>query len=299
MSKHEKRKKHGEMKWELESKLEPGMLRFLAHVIEDGLQNGLRTQEDFIRHFPPLDIMKGLAERPDLRANILVPTTGVRSKIATKKSAASSGEDLQIALDEGETDAALIVSLFHPDDRVRYLDKVQLWNYIVEPKFWMQSKDDSAAFDRAKSHVAFILDRAIEDRMLTFRDIVDGISVATMVQHLPLEELQAVIEKALSNSHKSETFTEEDMLNVVPMSRLVESIPLSVIWDRVVRPKIAAQNEFDAQGEEVALHPAWDAPASNGDQHEQEEVEAAENHEEASNGAKQTSENGAVHAESY
>src|SRR5205814_9621232 len=77
MSKHrrhnEKQEPIEDMRWELESNLEPGMLRFLAHVIEDGLQARLRTQEDFIRHFPPLDIMLGLSDRPDLRANILVP----------------------------------------------------------------------------------------------------------------------------------------------------------------------------------------------------------------------------------
>jgi hypothetical protein len=253
MNKHGKREKLStDTSWELESKLEPGMLRFLAHVIEDGLQSGLRTQEDFIRHFPPLDIMKGLAERPDLRANILVPTTGVRAKIATKKSAESAGQDLQIALDEGETDAELIVSLFHPDDRVRYLDKARIWNYIIEPRFWTQKKDGGEEFDRAKSHVSFILDRAIEDRMLTFSDIVDGITVGTMVQHLPLNELQIIIEKALSNSHNNKPFTEQDMLQVVPTSNLVGSIPLAVIWDRVIWPKIAEQNGLASEGEGAA-----------------------------------------------
>jgi hypothetical protein len=135
MSKKHRTPQTEESSWVLESKLEPGMLRFMAHAIENGLNAGLRTDEDFIRHFPPREIMMGLAERPDLRANILVPTTGVRPKIASKKSAESAGQDLQIALDEGETDAALIVSLFHPDDRVRYLDKARLWNYIIEPEF--------------------------------------------------------------------------------------------------------------------------------------------------------------------
>jgi len=228
--------------WELETKLEPGMLRFLAYVLEDGLQAGLRTQDDFIRHFPPAEIMKGLARRPDLRANILVPTTGVRAKIALKKSAESSGHDLQIALDEGETDAGLIVSLFHPDDRVRYLDQQKLWNYISEPKFWTWKKDDTEQFRRAKSHIAFILDRAIEEDLLTYRDIVDGITVATMVQCLPLDQLQRVIETALSNSHNNATFTEQDLLNTVPATKLVDHIPLPMIWERVICPKVAEQS---------------------------------------------------------
>jgi hypothetical protein len=242
--KYEDDRNNEDMSWELESKLEPGMLRFLAHVIEDGLQSGLRTHADFIRHFPPIDIMKGLTERPDLRANILVSTTGVRPKIATKKSAESAGEDLQIALNEGETDADAIVSLFHPDDRVRYLDRARLWTYISEPQFWTCQKDKGGDFLRAKSHVAYILDRAIEDRLLTYRDIVDGIGVGTMVQSLPLNELQSVIERALENSHSNRTFTEQDMLRVVPTSKLVDNIALSLIWDRVVIPKVAAQNEL-------------------------------------------------------
>ena len=242
MSKERKESLTDEMKWVLESKLEPGMLRFMAHVIENGLHTGLRTQEDFIHHFPPTEIMMGLAERPDLRANILVPTTGVRAKIASKKSAESAGLDLQIALDEGETDAALIVSLFHPDDRVRYLDKGRLWKYVIEPQFWRTDGVDPNAFKRAKAHLAFMLDRAIEDHLLTYRDIVEGITVAKLVNFLPLGELQALIEKALSNSHTGKVFTEEDLLRAVPSKKLVENVPLSLIWDSVIHPKVAAEN---------------------------------------------------------
>ncbi len=244
MSKKQRDIETEDLTWELESKLEPGMLRFLAHVMENGLQAGLRTQQDFIRHFPPRDIMMGLADRPDLRANILVSTTGVRPKIALKKSAESAGEDLQISLDEGETDAELIVSLFHPDDRVRYLDNARLWNYIIEPKFWTTEKQDGTTFDRAKSHLAFILDRAIEDHLLTYRDIVDGITVGTLVQYLPPAKLQAVIEKALAHSHSNKPFSEQDLMSAAPSSVLVDHIPHTLIWESVICPKIAEKKEL-------------------------------------------------------
>ena len=42
--------------------------------------------DDFIRHFSPEDIMRALEERPQLRANILETTTGIKRKIAAKKS---------------------------------------------------------------------------------------------------------------------------------------------------------------------------------------------------------------------
>ena len=254
MKKHAKDSQTNDMVWELESQLEPGMLRFLAHVIENGLQAGLRTQQDFIRHFTPKDIMEGLAERPDLRANILVPTTGVRPKIALKKSAESAGLDLQIALDENETDAELIVSLFHPDDRVRYLDNARLWNYIIEPKFWLTEAKDGAANSQAKSHMAFIVDRAIEEHLVTYRDIVDGISVGTLVKYLPPAEIQVLIEKALSNSHNGTPFTEQDLYEVVPSKSLMENIPLSLVWNMVVCPKIAEKKDLTRPGTSVGSH---------------------------------------------
>lgn len=251
MNKNPKDSQTDDMVWELESQLEPGMLRFLAHVIENGLQAGLRTQQDFIRHFTPKDIMQGLAERPDLRANILVPTTGVRPKIALKKTAESAGLDLQIALDEGETDAELIVSLFHPDDRVRYLDTTRLWNYIIEPKFWTTEAKDGNAHTQAKAHMAFIVARAIEDHLVTHRDVVDGISVGTMVNYLPPTEMQSMIEKALSNSRNGTPFTEQNLLEAVPATKMMEHIPLSVVWNQVVCPKIAEKKDFATQGNQA------------------------------------------------
>ena len=87
------------------SRLDKGRERFLSHVIVNALELGRRTPTDFIRHFPPAEIMKGLELRPHLRAKILEPSTGVRHKIALKKSAMSAGDDLQIAMDEGEATA--------------------------------------------------------------------------------------------------------------------------------------------------------------------------------------------------
>jgi len=206
----------------------------------------------------------GLKERPDLRANILVPTTGVRAKIATKKSAESAGMDLQIALDEGETDPALIVSLFHPDDRVRYLDKGRLWKYIIEPQFWKTDGTDTNAFKRSKSHVAFMLDRAIEDRMLTYRDIVEGITVAKLVNYLPVGELQSVIERALTNSHTGKVFTEEDLLHAVPAKRLVEHVPLTLVWDSVMHSKVAVENGLTEETGTTPKRPSLSASSRSG-----------------------------------
>ena len=91
----------------LTSSLSDGKLRFLSQVVAHALASGLRSARDFIRHFPPKSIMLALQSQPELRANIVVPTIGMHEKVALKKSAESTGEDLQIALDERVIDAYL------------------------------------------------------------------------------------------------------------------------------------------------------------------------------------------------
>jgi hypothetical protein len=282
--------------WVLESKLEPGMLRFMAHVIENGLQIGLRTPEDFIRHFPPSVIMSGLKDRPDLRANILGPCTGVRSKIAHKKSAESAGTVLQIALDEGETHPETIVSLFHPDDRVRYLDAPRLWSYVIENGFWKAGNDGRQTPSLAKTHVAFMLDRAIEDRLLTERDIIEGISVKRLVKCLPLEELQNIIESTLDNAHESKAFTEKDFLEAVPTERLAEYVPLTALWESVIHPKVAVALKLTGVQQAAAAQPSQtSAPATSTEA--TDEQAAGESTSEAE--TTQNVDQGAVHAETY
>ncbi len=235
------------------SKLGDGLSRFLAHVIEHGLEVGRRTPEDFIRHFPPPTIMKALEGQPELRANILVITTGIRPKVALKKSAESCGIDLQIALDEDEADAETIVTLFDPDDRVRYLDHGALWAYVTEGEFWKAG----ASAEPAAKHLAYMLDRALEDALLTHSDIVEGITIAKLAQLLPRPELEKILTAALHSGRKQKPFVDRDLLSATPTSVLVSHVPLPWLWEQVIVPRIAearglVQNEKKAGSPEVA-----------------------------------------------
>src|SRR5262252_3166800 len=109
------------------SALEEGPQRFLARALEHGLKRGRRTPSDFLRHFPPSAIMRGLEHNAELRAFILASTTGIKEKIALKKSWEDAAADLKLAFDEGETSAEAIVELFKADDRVRHLEAQKLW----------------------------------------------------------------------------------------------------------------------------------------------------------------------------
>ncbi len=234
------------------STLHRGRERFLAHVIEKGFEVGNRTASDFIRHFSPATIMQGLEKRPALRAKILIAATGVREKIATKKTAQSSGEDLQIALDENETDPETIIANLDPDDRVRYLDAVALWSYIIEPKFWEVGGDDSASNERSRFFVAFLLDRALGDELLTHSDIIDAITVKTLAELLPRKELELVIASALRNGRSAKPFTDGDFFADIPSATLVEHIPLPLIWNQVIVPLVANTHGFTEKNEVVA-----------------------------------------------
>jgi hypothetical protein len=272
---------NGEAPQEFTSKLKTGRERFLAHVIEHALEIELRTAEDFIRHFPPLDLMMGLKDEPTLRAQVLVLTTGIKHKIAVKKPAESAGEDLQIALDEGETDAESIVALFSPDDRVRFLDNEKLWQFCIETQFWKTSSGNRTELDRAKQQSAFMLARALDDRLATHREIVEGIGVGELTTRLPRSELSKVIERALANSHKKAAFTERDLLEALPPEEIVKHIPLPHLWDTVLAPLAEKHGYEKKSSEQVAKALDWldkegaDGNAEGGDKQASDADEAA------------------------
>ena len=226
------------------SKLGHGRQRFLAHVVEHALQCGRRTPEEFIRHFPPAAIMAGLRDRPSLRATILATTTGIKFRIAVKKSAESAGEDLQIALDEGETNPATVVSLVDPDDRVRHLSDKALWQFVIEDEFWNASSKDAEASKRATEHVAFILDRALQHELITHRDIIEGISVQRIAKLLPRAELEKIITAALTVGENKKPFTEASLVDAVGSETLLAHVPLKDIWSSMIVPKIAEAHGF-------------------------------------------------------
>jgi hypothetical protein len=226
------------------STLSKGRERFLAHVIEHGFEVGRRSPEDFVRHFPPTLIMEGLKDQAKLRADILVLATGVKEKVAVKKSWESCADDLQIALDEGETDAGAVMKVFQMDDRVRYLDHKALWSYITEGEFWKISPSRQKEYAAAKSHMAFMLGRALEDKLVTHADIVEGITVEELASRLPKSELGKIIKGALDCGKRNAPFTETDLLGSMPPDVLVNYMPLFQVWDSIIENKIAVEHGY-------------------------------------------------------
>jgi hypothetical protein len=229
------------------SQLSKGRERFLAHVIEHGFEVGRRSPEDFVRHFPPTLIMEGLKDQARLRADILVQATGVKEKVAIKKSWESCADDLQIALDENETTASAVMKIFQLDDRVRYLDHKALWAYVTEGEFWKISPSRQKEYAAAKSHMAFMLGRALDDKLVSHQDIVEGITVEELASRLPKSELGKIIKGALECGKRNAPFTETDLLGSMPPDVLVNYMPLFQVWDAIIEPKIAIEHGYTAK----------------------------------------------------
>jgi hypothetical protein len=229
------------------SGLGKGREAFHSEVTEYCFRVGERTPEDFLRLFSCSKIMISLSSRPMERARIISELTGVHERVANKLSPENAGETLQIALDEGVTTPKDIVRLFQPDDRQRYLNRHELWAFNIEGQPWKVSPSDTNAHTRAEKYVAYIMDRAIENLLISHEDIVSALGVVKLAGWLPSELLGQIIEASLK---KSDKFTEEDLLHAAPPSSLVTHVPLDFIWDKVVVPLIAEQHDYVAKAGE-------------------------------------------------
>jgi hypothetical protein len=223
------------------SGLGKGREAFHSEVTEFSLRLGERSPEDFLRHFSCRKIMISLASRPLERARIISELTGVHERVANKLSPENAGETLQIALDEGVTTPKDIVRLFQPDDRQRYLNRHELWAFAVSGEPWKVSPNDSQAHGRAERYTAHIMERALENLLVSHEEIVSGLGVVKLAGWLPSELLGQIIEAALK---KSDKFTEEDLLAASPPSSLVTHVPLDFLWERVIVPLIAEAHDY-------------------------------------------------------
>jgi hypothetical protein len=226
------------------SGLGKGREAFHSEVTEFCLRIGERTPEDFLRMFSCSKIMISLASRPMERARIISELTGVHERVANKLSPENSGETLQIALDEGVTTPKDIIRLFQADDRQRYLNRHELWAFDTEGQPWKASINDNAAHGRAEKYIAYIIDRAIDNLLISHDEIVSALGVVKLAGWLPSELLGQIIEASLK---KSDKFTEEDLLRAAPPSSLVTHVPLDYLWDKVVVPLIAEQHDYVAK----------------------------------------------------
>src|SRR5205814_730247 len=113
-------------------------------------------------------------------------------------------------------------------------------------------------------HVAYLLDRALQDGLITPRDVVDGIGVGELCNRLPRSEMAALFSTALDNGRSGKAFTDKDLLATLPPSTLVQHVPLTHIYETVIHARVAAVHAYlpaDEKPAEAAPPPPPPAPS--------------------------------------
>ena len=214
--------------------------RFLAQLMEHAFREGWRTPDDFVKHFPAHVIMAALKSAPELRVAILAAATGIYEEILRRKSPALAAEDLRLALDEGTTNSQQLLAVFSAEDRVRYLDPRKIWDFLAEDHFWQLETDASEELRRsATERMVFTLTQALQERLLTLRDILDGLTYEAVADSLSPHELRSVVRYALVKGRDGIGLNEKVLLEVLPLEKLVRSLPLEHIWHEVVIRRLA------------------------------------------------------------
>jgi hypothetical protein len=237
--------------------------RFLAQLMEYSFREGWRTPDDFVKHFPAETLMSALKSAPELRVAILAAATGIYEEILRRKSPALAAEDLSLALDEGTTSSLQLLSVFSPEDRVRYLDPRKIWDFLAEDQFWRF--DPEAADEQrqdAAERMSFTLTQAVQERLLTLRDILDGLTYEAVADSLSPNELRTVVRHALLKGRDGIGLNEKVLLEVLPLDKLVRSMPLEHIWNEVVVRRLAVPSGLTDLEREGRRASASERPAS-------------------------------------
>jgi hypothetical protein len=219
--------------------------RYLAQLMEHAFREGWRTPDDFVRYFPAHSIMAALKSATELRVAILAAATGIYEEILRRKTPALAAEDLRLALEEGTTSSQQLLSVFTPEDRVRYLDPHRIWDFLAEDHFWHVEGDAGEEQRRgAADRMTFTLTQAVQERLISLRDILDGVTYDAVADSLSPHELRAVVRFALVKGREGIGLNEKVLLEVLPLEKLVRSVPLEHIWREVVIRRLAVPCGF-------------------------------------------------------
>jgi hypothetical protein len=214
--------------------------RYLAQLMEHAFREGWRTPDDFIKRFPSDVIMTALKPAPELRVAILAAATGIYEEILRRKTPALAAEDLRLALEEGTTNSTQLLSVFTPEDRVRYLDPHEIWAFLAEDRFWDLDSDASDQLrTSAVERMTFTLSQALQERLITLRDILDGLTYEAVADSLSPDELRKVVCHALIKGRDGIGLNEKVLLEVLPLDKIVRSVPLDHTWREVVIRRLA------------------------------------------------------------
>jgi hypothetical protein len=136
---------------------------------------------------------------------------------------------------------------------VRYLDHARLWGFVTEGEFWRITSSETPA-SIARAHVAFILECAGIEKLVTAREVVEGVGVDMLVEALPKEEVVRLLGAALDAGRAGKPFDDARAMSELSAAKLVEHVSLAHVWSRVIAPHVSfdahAKVHAEVEGEE-------------------------------------------------
>ena len=213
--------------------------RFLARVLEACFEKRWRTAEDFLQAFPPGVLMDALEAEPEIRVRLLVEA-GIPAKIAARLSPSAAREDLEIAVEENLTTAAVILDLVPIDVRVQRLDSDGLWRFAAEGDWLLRSGQSDQARRAAAERVTAVIEAALTEELITTRDLLNAISAEELAASLSEEQLRTVFVFALQSAQQATPVDEGELLALLDMQKLIADLPIEQTWNRVVIERVAS-----------------------------------------------------------
>lgn len=241
------------------SKLDGSGDRFLSRCLQHILGESWVTPADFVASFGPADIIEALEGATELRARILIEAAGVHEKIAPKKSTQAAAEDLQISLDEGICDAPRLLELFSADDRVRYLDRQRLWDFVTRDQFWTKPSE------KARARMVFVIATALEEKLIDLGAVIDGVGSERLAKDLPKGLLEQVLVRAVSEGRGGKPLDPAMLFEVVKLPDWVAHVSLEHLWQNVVQSRVESVAGFDDE-DGIALVSDSDIAPADGDE---------------------------------
>lgn len=239
------------------SKLHDPVSRFASELVEGALVRRIRTAKEFLDTFPASRIARALEHAPQARASILEIGMGMSRHQAELEPATVFSITLQRALQTGELDAETLVQLLRPDDRVRYLPRSALWNYVKGERLWWEKAPDGGVGERARANTALIVDLALLHGLLAPEDVAPAGVAQKLVEHLPRRRVAALLRGCLKHDPVQGSAPHQPGAPALPT--LLGLVPIDLAWRIVLEPHL--ESIFLERAEETVPTPVSDVPA--------------------------------------
>jgi len=216
-----------------ESQLDTPADRFLSLCLQQAVSDSWLSPEDFNQEFSAATLIEALESDDELRGQLLIEAAGVHEKIAAKKSIAAAAEDLQLALDEGVCSPETILEIVTIDDHVHFLDREELWAFLIRDNFWNQSSE------RARERMLFVLNTALKLDLVSVPRFISALGSAELAKLLPRNIVEEVFTAALQAGLDGRAFGAEPFMSLVPLTTWLQHVPLKKVWEAIVEGVIA------------------------------------------------------------